>query len=67
MKLSEFEKEISFDRLFPSQDYHSSQGIGNLIALPLHGKLIDLGNTVFVYPETSKTIENQWEFLQNIK
>ena len=31
--ISHFEKEPSFDRLFPNQDYHSGKGMGNLIAL----------------------------------
>src|SRR5699024_5315279 len=29
--LSEFDKDGSFDRLFPNQDYHSGKGLGNLI------------------------------------
>lgn len=49
LKLSEFEKEISFDRLFPNQDYHSNQGMGNLIALPLNGKLIDYTSKFFKF------------------
>lgn len=35
--ISHFEKEPSFDRIFPNQDYHSGKGMGNLIALPLQG------------------------------
>ena len=34
LNLPEFEKEISFDRLFPNQESHSGMGLGNLIALP---------------------------------
>jgi len=34
--LSEFDKDGSFDRLFPNQDFHKSLGLGNLIALPLN-------------------------------
>ena len=37
-KLSEFDKEVSFDRLFPNQDSVPKNGFGNLIALPLQGK-----------------------------
>ena len=33
--VSEFEKEVSFDRLFPNQDALTRAGFGNLIALPL--------------------------------
>ena len=35
-----------YDRMFPAQDY--SDGIGNLIALPLQGQAVKKGNTVFV-------------------
>jgi hypothetical protein len=35
---SVFDKNTSFDRLFPNQDYHSGKGLGNLIALPLYKK-----------------------------
>ena len=45
---SEFEKEVSFDRLFPNQDTLSKAGFGNLIALPLQGKSVGGGNTVFI-------------------
>jgi len=41
--ISHFEKEPSFDRLFPNQDFHSGKGLGNLIALPLNGKAIQNG------------------------
>ncbi len=67
LKFSEFEKEISFDRLFPSQDYHSKMGFGNLIALPLNGKCAHAHNTCFLKPQTFQVIDDQWEFLKNIK
>ncbi|PIT90634.1 MAG: hypothetical protein COU22_01130 [Candidatus Komeilibacteria bacterium CG10_big_fil_rev_8_21_14_0_10_41_13] len=35
--LSNFDKEVSFDRLFPNQDFQSGKGFGNLIVLPLQG------------------------------
>ena len=38
LDISEFEKEISFDRLFPNQDTLSKAGFGNLIAMPLPGQ-----------------------------
>lgn len=67
-KLSQFDKEVSFDRLFPNQDYHNSkQGFGNLIALPLQGISIQSGNTVFVDAETFEAIDNQWQLLASIK
>jgi superfamily II DNA or RNA helicase len=65
--ISHFEKEPSFDRLFPNQDFHSGKGFGNLIALPLNGISIKQGNSCFLNPETFVAYENQWEFLQNIK
>ena len=41
--ISEFSKDGSFDRLFPNQDSHTGLGLGNLIALPLHGTLMAEG------------------------
>lgn len=38
----------SYDRLFPNQDTISNGGLGNLIALPLHGKRRECCNAVFV-------------------
>ncbi|MCL5069585.1 MAG: restriction endonuclease subunit R, partial [Actinobacteria bacterium] len=38
--LSEFDREVSFDRIFPNQDYHSGKGLGNLVALPLNGRYL---------------------------
>jgi len=65
--ISHFEKEPSFDRLFPNQDYHSGKGMGNLIALPFNGKSIKDGNSCFLNPDTFEPYGNQWEFLQEIK
>lgn len=65
--ISQFEKEPSFDRLFPNQDYHSGKGLGNLIALPLHGKSIEHGNTCFLNPDTFIPFENQWTFIESVK
>lgn len=67
LHLSKFEKEISFDRLFPNQDYHSGQGFGNLIALPLQGKSYEEGNSVFLDHETFEVFPNQWEYLKVIQ
>lgn len=61
LNLSEFEKEVSFDRLFPNQDYHSNNGIGNLIALPLNGKSMREQNTAFLDTDSYKIIADQWE------
>jgi len=65
--ISHFEKEPSFDRIFPNQDFHSGKGIGNLIALPLQGNSMLNGNSCFLNAATFIPIENQWEFLSEIK
>jgi len=65
--VSEFEKEISFDRLFPNQDTLTGAGFGNLIALPFQGRSVVNGNAVFINPETSKPVLDQWQFLSTIK
>ena len=65
--LSEFDKEVSFDRIFPSQDYHSGKGFGNLIALPLNGKCLKENNTVFLDPKSFNLIPDQWSYLNKIK
>lgn len=65
--ISHFEKEPSFDRLFPNQDFHSGKGMGNLIALPLQGNSLSHGNSCFINPETFEPDEDQWEFLKSIK
>ena len=65
--LSEFEKDASFDRLFPNQDYHSGKGLGNLIALPLNKKWIAEGNTCFIDPKTGEPFGDQWKFLAEMQ
>lgn len=67
LKLSDFNKEISFDRLFPNQDSLTKEGFGNLIALPFQGRKIAEGNTVFLNPDTDIPYSDQWEFLKRIK
>jgi superfamily II DNA or RNA helicase len=65
--ISHFEKEPSFDRLFPNQDFHSGKGFGNLIALPLQGKSVNIGNTCFLNPETFEVYKDQWAFLETVE
>lgn len=65
--ISHFDKEPSFDRLFPNQDYHSGKGMGNLIALPLQGKSIEQGNSYFINPETLNPFKDQWTFLASVE
>ena len=67
LNLSEFEKEVSFDRLFPNQDFLAKNGVGNLISLPSNGKSIKEQNTTFLNHDSYKIIPDQWEYLKNIK
>ena len=62
-----FDKSSSFDRLFPNQDFLSGKGLGNLIALPLFKKTLEQGNSCFIDSETMQPIQDQFEFLKNIK
>lgn len=64
--VSIFNKNSSFDRLFPNQDKHSGKGFGNLIALPLYKNALEFGNSCFIVPETATPYADQWEFLSNI-
>lgn len=66
-KMSEFDKEVAFDRLFPNQDTLTPNGFGNLIALPLHGNSASQGNTLFIDIKTEAPYPDQWEFFENIK
>lgn len=65
--VSTFDKNSSFDRLFPNQDKLSGKGFGNLIALPFHKTSLELGNSCFINPEKAIPYTNQWEFLNGIK
>jgi len=64
--ISVFDKNSSFDRLFPNQDYHSKKGLGNLIALPLNKTSLSYGSC-FIDPETLQPFDDQWAFLKTIK
>lgn len=66
--IDEFDKEDSFDRLFPNQDYHSGKGLGNLIALPLQGGSVRLNNSIFLDPNNGfLPLEGQWNFLNTVE
>lgn len=65
--ISVFDKNSSFDRLFPNQDTLSGKGLGNLIALPLHKLALDEGNSCFIDPETLMPFQDQWHFLSGIE
>ena len=64
---SVFDKDSSFDRLFPNQDSLSGKGLGNLIALPLFKKSLGQGNSCFINPSTTESYSDQWQFLKSIK
>lgn len=64
--ISVFDKNSSFDRLFPNQDYLSKKGLGNLIALPLNQASLSDGNSCFIDPVTLLPFNDQWAFLQTI-
>ena len=51
----------TFDRMFPNQDKHSGEGVGNLIAFPWQGQGREQGNTLFMDPKTDfvKPYEDQ--------
>ena len=66
-RISEFEKEVSFDRLFPNQDTVSKGGLGNLIALPFQGGSIAEGNTVFIDLQTGDPFRDQWKILHEAR
>lgn len=63
---SEFQKEDSFDRLFPNQDTVSDDGFGNLIGTPLQGQRVVQKCTVFYDTKSDDIYANQWEFLKTI-
>ncbi|OGZ71647.1 MAG: hypothetical protein A2998_01060 [Candidatus Staskawiczbacteria bacterium RIFCSPLOWO2_01_FULL_37_25b] len=67
LKFSDFDKEISFDRLFPNQDNLTKDGFGNLIALPFQGRKVVEGNTIFIDPKTNRPISDQWDFVSKVK
>lgn len=56
----------SFDRFFPNQDEIPKGGYGNLIALPLQGKAVKDGHSVFV-DENFVPYEDQWAFLSSVQ
>lgn len=65
--ISTFDKNSSFDRLFPNQDMLSGKALGNLIALPFHKPAMDNGNSCFIVPETMDPYPDQWKFLETIQ
>ena len=56
----------SFDRMFPSQDYLSGNGFGNLIALPLQYEAMLNKNSLFIN-EFEQPISKPFHYLFSIK
>lgn len=52
-----------YDRMFPTQDH--SDGLGNLVALPLQGKALKQGNSAFV-DENWNPYYDQWKLLTTV-
>ncbi len=53
----------TYDRMIPAQDKLPSGGLGNLVALPLQGRAVKSGNSVFV-DENWKPYYDQWDVLR---
>ena len=49
-----------YDRMMPAQDFLKKEGLGNLIALPLQGDVVNAGRSVFV-DENWEPYENQFD------
>lgn len=60
------QEETSYDRMFPNQDFLEVGGIGNLVALPLQGKLITEDKSLFVDPVTLIPYPDQWGYLDTV-
>ncbi len=57
---------VSYDRLFPAQDFLPKGSFGNLIALPLQGECRKQDTAVFLDPLTLAPVEDQWAFLASV-
>ena len=57
---------VSYDRMLPFQDTLPKGGLGNLIALPLQGKALEMGNSAFI-DENFVAYKNQWEYLKTVQ
>ena len=54
----------TYDRMIPSQDKLPDGGLGNLVALPLQGRAVKTGNSVFVDKDWTPYYD-QWSALKN--
>ena len=61
-----------YDRMIPAQDHiplntkTGKPGLGNLVALPLQGQALKLGNSAFI-DKNWNAYQNQWECLKEVK
>ena len=55
----------TYDRMIPAQDKLPEGCLGNLVALPLQGRAVKNGNSVFV-DEKWQPYHDQWSVLKNI-
>jgi len=58
---------MSYDRMFPNQDFVAPDALGNLIALPLHYGSRSEDKTVFVDIDTLTPYDDQWSLLHQAK
>lgn len=58
---------VSYDRLFPAQDFMPKGSFGNLIALPLQGGCRKRGTTLFLDPTSLEPYVDQWAFLSSVE
>ena len=54
----------TYDRMIPAQDKLPDGGLGNLVALPLQGRAVKAGNSVFVDHNWTPYYD-QWQILRN--
>lgn len=57
---------LSYDRMLPAQDHMPEGGLGNLIALPLQGRVLLEGNSAFVDEHWIPYLD-QWARLQQVR
>lgn len=55
----------AYDRFFPAQSTIPKGGFGNLISLPLQGRAMQRGNSVFV-DENFEMYPDQWRYLSGV-
>lgn len=66
MKRVNVTKFRTYDRMMPMQDELEEGQAGNLIALPLQGRMLRQNNSAFV-DQNHRAYPNQWNVLRNLK